>query len=265
MAAIYQLGFTPFQNAYLPSGSHNLLPLQIRKHLPKHFDYSFNNIFSSQLFCFNLHYFPLTIKPTPNQIFNSSRNKVYKIITSHKNINDLENLKDFDFENEVVFNGLTALQLAASTNYVEALDFLIKRKKINVNSHSGKYDKTPLHLAVEYGNMIAIKYLIANGGNPNELDAYGFDSYDKAEFRGNYQFRDLVYKINQYKKSKNQKEIKNLNSKIMISQKNENDLNWYNNVKPSSLIKIHFVENILEPDYIDLRNFQLFFLKDTII
>jgi hypothetical protein len=270
MAALYMLGFTPFQNAYLPSGSHNLLPVQIRKYLPKPFDYSLNTFFSSHLFCFNIPYFPITIKPTPNQIFNTSRNKIYKILTSHKNINDLENMNISELEKEVIFNGFNSLQLAASTNCVEALDYLIKRKKLDINSKFGKYEKTALHIAIEYGNLLSIKYLLANGANPNELDYYGFDAYDKAEFRGNYTFRDLVNKLNLFKKNKlenNKSQINKLHDKNNIYITSYDKSDWYTSsmTKPSSLIKLHFVENITDSDYIDIRNFQLYFLKDTTI
>lgn len=197
MTSIYNFGYMPSQRSLFPTGNHNIFDFKTRKYIPHQKNYTMNLFFNDTL-ATKITSYPFTIKSTPNQVFNSIQNKIYKIATSGFYINDLEKIKDFDFENEVIYNDMNTAQLAASCNNYEVLHYLIKNNLIDVNYHTGKYDKTPLHLAVEYDNDLTIKYLLANGANPNEIDSFGFDSFDKAMFRGNKKFDSTVKSMKKY-------------------------------------------------------------------
>lgn len=245
-------GFYPFNTQFFPTGWHNLFPHSIRKYISKNSSGLQEITFLPTLD--NITFSPYSVKHSPNQLYNSKRNKIYKILTTHMNYDILEtlNLSNDYIENEIIYNDMSAIQLAASMNCLPALHYFIKKIKVDVNSHSGPFYKTPLHLAIEYNNELATKYLLANGADPYETDAFGFNSFDKAEFRGNYEFGS------KYEKLMNKIKNKSENSLNKIKEINMKE------VKPSDLIVFTFKRN-LNNDFIDINNLNIYISKDHFI
>lgn len=249
-------GFNFYQESLFQTGFHNAIPEALRPYIPK-YDKSINPLFSPILLN-KLLTFTLGMKSTPDQLFNSDRNKIYKIITTGSNTNNLMDISNFDYENEEIFDGMTALGLAASLNNIEVLHYLINVSKINVDS-KGRYGKTPLHLAAEYGNELAIKYLVFNGADVDEQDCYGFDVYDKAEFRGYYEYKDLIKKILDKKNSKIEEKSKKLNFYIEKPSKPNN------RTLPSQILHTHFYGAQDENHKFISKSFSLYFVDELII
>ena len=191
---MHTLGFYPFQGIFFPTGYHNLFPEFIRPYIPTHRNSIFPFFTPLSLSYQNVPY-AIGIKGTPDQLSNSTKSKIYKIITTNNNINDLFDINNFDFEKEEIFDLMPALQLASYLNSFEVAHFLINKAKVDVNSKQKSNGKTPLHYAVESGNELMIKYLINNGADIYETDCYGYDIFDKAEFRGYYNLKSILEKF----------------------------------------------------------------------
>ena len=78
-------------------------------------------------------------------------------------------------------DGLTPLHLAASTNDVQLLDFLIqqvndKEKAVNTKNEEGW---TPVHLAAHFSNFDSLNLLLENGGNLSKKNQVGMSPLEE--------------------------------------------------------------------------------------
>lgn len=265
MGNLLNLGFIPFKGILFPTGWHNAFPDQMREYIPVYTD-TCSPFFSLSGFSV-LTYYPLGIRKYPDHLFNTPLNRVYKAITT-RNIRELETIDDFNFESEV-FQGMNALQLAATLNNYEAMHYLLKIKKVEINKKFGPYGKTALHIAIENGNDLAALYLLNNGANIRLRDKFGFNSYDKAEYRGYYQMIDKLKKYEeQIKRDKSKlanKDAPNIkpdtNKQNQKTEIIENPFDKSTERYPSDLHCLHFFED-REKECIDVDNLSVYFVKD---
>lgn len=80
--------------------------------------------------------------------------------------------------------------MACVLNLLEPVHYFTLRG-VDYEASHGPYNKSALHLAVEYGNVMTIKYLLNNGADLEKRDSFGFDIYEKAEYRGYYDFKKI--------------------------------------------------------------------------
>ncbi|WP_353289127.1 ankyrin repeat domain-containing protein [Wolbachia endosymbiont (group A) of Pogonocherus hispidulus] len=59
--------------------------------------------------------------------------------------------------------------------------YLVDKKDVNVKNDEGN---TPLHLAVEEGNLEAVKHLIEKGAGINAVNRYGYTPLRIAAYKG---------------------------------------------------------------------------------
>ncbi len=249
------LGFNPFQGFLCPTGFHNIIPEVLRPYIPTH-KYSILPIFTPlSIQPYNIN-FSLGIKAPPDQIFNSERNKIYKIITTGKNINNLFDIA-FDYTKEI-FDGMSAIHLASHLNNFEVVHFLINKEKIDINMKS-PLGKTALHYAAENNNDLMVKYLLNNGADVYETDMYGFDILDKCEFRGLYSLKSNIEKMIEKNLIIKNKTKSNMNYYIESPQVNTKDRQL-----PSSLVMKHTYA-IGNNDVNRNKSFSVYFLKDFYI
>jgi ankyrin repeat protein len=67
----------------------------------------------------------------------------------------------------------TAMHVAATSNHVELIAYLIEERHVDVNAIRKRDNWTPLHCAAFSGNLNALKYLIEHGANTQAKDKYG--------------------------------------------------------------------------------------------
>lgn len=186
-------GIFPLEGTMFPFGFHNAIPNFMRPYIyyyPKtniplpHFGMDWGNY----------HVYPLGMKAIPNRQFTSKNRQMYRAIID-SNFSGIEKLinSDFDFEKEIVIpeHGLTSLGMASSLNLIEVVHYLTKRG-VDFEYKIGPYKKTALHFAIENGHELLAKYLLNNGADMNSEDVFGFNVYDKAEFRGYYHFKEFL-------------------------------------------------------------------------
>ena len=238
------IGLVPWMNSYGPTGFHNFFPFSIRKYLKKQTNKSIDLAIGPRYMIMHT-FFAFSIKPSPDQYFESLNNKVYKIITTQRNTSDLEDI-NINYETEKIYKNMSALDLAANTNNFDVVHFLLKKKKLDINKIYS--DKSVLHYAIEGGHNEMSKYLLYNGADPYDVDKYGFNCFDKANFRGNYEFSKIVEIL------KNKKQIKKEEKQFIIKAE-------FNDLTPSNLVSVHFNQNLQDPTSFDLKNFNLYLIK----
>ncbi len=192
-------GIFPFEGSIFPYGFHNAIPNFLRPYMLYH---PKTNI---PLPYFGIDWgnypiYPLGMKALPNRFFTSLNRQMYRAIID-LDFTKIELLCDsnFDFEKEILIldSGLTPFGMAVSLNLIEVVHFFTKRG-IDYELPIGPYKKTALHIAIENGHELMAKYLLNNGADINAVDSFGHDVYEKANFRGYYDFKPFLdyYKNN---------------------------------------------------------------------
>lgn len=256
MGVLLHLGFMPTEGYFAPKGIQNFIPEKLRPYIP-----TYPKTVSPFLLSFydlaNHCFYPLGMKYMPATKFTSLERQMYKAIID-SDIEEIERLtekENFNLESAIVLKdfNFTALGLACALNLMEPIHYLIKYKNVNANKEHGPYGKNALHIAVEHGNLMAAKLLLNNGADIFQKDMYGFDIYQKAEYRGYYEFS----KSFDYFKNKNLNDDNNV-KKEQIYNNYDNSLketNIHNNlyftkyVKPSSLLYLTVDNDILNFKY----------------
>jgi len=82
---------------------------------------------------------------------------------------------------------------AVSSGNMDLIKALLQKEPSLVNV-SDNYGNTPLHTAVEKGNIRIVEFLIQNGADVNAKDNEGRTPAYFAEVRGNYELEDLLRK-----------------------------------------------------------------------
>lgn len=95
-------------------------------------------------------------------------------------------------------DGFSLLHLATLLEKFEAAKYLI-HKKVPVNA-CDKWGRTPLHCAMEDGNLQIIQYLIDNGADVTIKDHSGLLPADLAKFYKNERLYNYLNSINKHKK-----------------------------------------------------------------
>jgi hypothetical protein len=210
MGMSFHLGCWPAEGTIFPTGIHNMFPHPVRKYIPM-YDHGL-----TPLWMFFDHQIDVTFylgyKVFPDHIFTSDRRKMYKAIVN-RDFDAMESLinKGFDI-NDIILPeyGYTPLGMAASLNLIEVVHYLTLRGA-DFEKPNGPFNKTALHLAVEYNSDITTKFLLNNGADLNAKDKFGFTVYDKAENRGLYDYKSVFdyFKTNpRARSSKNYDEFK---------------------------------------------------------
>lgn len=86
-----------------------------------------------------------------------------------------------------------------TAEYVKILD-LLKGKFKNVDLRTQHLNRTPLHLAVTWGQVAQAEWLLKNGANPNLLDARkGTVAHQASGMGGHFVCKDLLELLRNYK------------------------------------------------------------------
>jgi hypothetical protein len=244
------LGFYPLEGYILPKGMHNAIPEILR---PYWFYYPKSNVplpHTSDWSDFYL--FTLGLKAFPDYLMTSINRQMYKAIIN-SNFEKIENIIDnglMDITKDVVLdNGMTALGMACALDLVEIVHYLTLRG-VDYEHKIGPYEKTALHIAVEYGNEITAKYLLNNGANIKAKDKFGFDVFDKVEFRGYYNFKKF---LNHFKDNPKERNIIDFDKYRYLKGFILEDIDTIT-FKPSDLLEI----SIMNKDNINLDNFHMY-------
>lgn len=200
----YALGLIPFEGCIMPYGVNNAIPNKFRNYF---FYYEKTNIPIPHIGqdWGNYPIYPLGMKALPNRQFLSKRRQLYRAIidTDFDKIDKIAEENTFNLTSEILNPdlNLTAMGMATTLNLLEVVHYLTKRG-VDLEHKIGPYCKTALHLAVENGNELLAKYLLNNGADLTAKDIFGFDVYDKAEFRGYYHFNKIFDHFRDNSKSK---------------------------------------------------------------
>lgn len=125
--------------------------------------------------------------------------------------------------------------MACALNLIEPIHYFTKNGIDYEKSH-GPFNKTALHIAVEYGNVIVIKYLLNNGADIQACDEFGFNVYEKAEYRGYYDFKPI------FDHFKNQSKLKKANFASESKEISENTIRKI--TKPSDFLEMVIYNDI---------------------
>lgn len=75
---------------------------------------------------------------------------------------------------EKAIYGRTALHMAVNNGLLLRIKWLVEEKNVNINAHLDIYGSTPLHLVTRKGNVELVKWLVTQGhANVNAKDAFG--------------------------------------------------------------------------------------------
>jgi ankyrin repeat protein len=88
-------------------------------------------------------------------------------------IKQLVSSKNFDI-NSTDSDGITVLHIAAFSNNVEVMKFILREPNVNINSKTFDSKATPLLYAAENGGFEALKYLIEQGADLRTSNNEGF-------------------------------------------------------------------------------------------
>lgn len=234
MGQFFHIGFWPNQDSILPKGYHNMFPEEIRPYIPT-YPMTVNPFLLTYYEWSFLTIYPLGMKAFPDHLFTSDKRKMYRAILN-TDIKEMERLLDkgFDMNQEVVPHyGYTALGMAAALNLLESIHYLTLRGA-NYEHPIGRYKKTALHLAVEHGNELATKYLLNNGANVNTLDLFGFNIYDKAEYRGYYDYKRIFDYFKEHPKERKIGDFEEYRYTSSMILENPDTFDF----KPSELIEV---------------------------
>jgi hypothetical protein len=261
MGNLAATGVFPLEGTMFPFGFHNAIPNFMRPYIyyyPKtnvplpHFGMDWGNY----------HVYPLGMKAIPNRLFTSKNRQMYRAIID-SNFKELERIinSDFDFEKEVVIpdSGLTSLGMAASLNLIEVAHYLTKRG-VDYEHKIGPYKKTALHIAIENGHELMAKYLLNNGADINSEDVFGFNVYDKAEFRGYYHFKQFLDHFKNNPKKRNVLDYEEYKYTRELILEDIDTLSFI----PSQLLEISMGNklNLSSPkEKINLDKFEIFFFN----
>jgi hypothetical protein len=187
------LGVFPFEGSLFPFGFHSLFPNFLRPYIPY---YPKTNIplpyYGMEWGNYSI--FPFGMKTIPSKKFTSLNKQLYEAILD-SDFYEIDKIicDGFDFEKEIIIPelSLNALGMAVSLNLFEVVHYLTKRG-VDYEYQIGPYKKTALHIAIENGNELMAKYLLNNGANINARDCFGHDVYDKANFRGYYEYKRFL-------------------------------------------------------------------------
>jgi ankyrin repeat protein len=133
--------------------------------------------------------------------------------------------------------------MACALNLLEPTHYLLMRGADLEKAH-GPYKKTALHVAVEQGNILMVKFLLKNGANIEAKDIFGFDIYEKAEYRGYYDFKRVFdyFKDNDDNNLKGTIDYEKL-KQIYNSNKDKKNL-ILDDFKPSDMLELTVVNDI---------------------
>jgi hypothetical protein len=192
MGMYFHLGAWPAEGSVFPTGIHNMIPHKVRNYIPM-YDHSLVPIIWFYDHGIDVTFY-LGYKAFPDQVFTSDGRKMYKAIIN-RDFEAMERLINNGFNiNEVVLSeyGYTPLGMAASLNFVEVVHYLTIRGA-DYEQPNGPFKKTALHLAVEYNSELTTKFLLNNGADLKAKDSFGFTVYDKAEYRGFYDYKTIFH------------------------------------------------------------------------
>lgn len=255
----YSLGILPYEGSIFPYGFHNLIPNSLRPYWPTipktniplpHIGNDWGNY----------PVYPLGMKALPNRQFTSLNRQMYRAIVDldFNKIDRIANSQDFDINKDVVLPDFeyTALGMAASLNLIEVVHYLTKRG-VDFEHKIGPFEKTALHIAVESGNELLAKFLLNNGADINAKDKFGLTVYDKAEFRGFYDYKSFFdyYKQNPKKRNIIDYEEYKYTREIILE-----DIDTIN-FKPSQLLEFSMANKLNpsnEHEKINLNKFDFF-------
>jgi ankyrin repeat protein len=105
--------------------------------------------------------------PPQRNIFEAAKEGTVRDIEFFAN----NNPQSINFTND---DGDTLLHIAAVSNSVEVVKYLVEGKGINVNMRNNKNQDMPLHKAAAGGNLAVVKYLIERGAPVDAKNAVDF-------------------------------------------------------------------------------------------
>lgn len=105
----------------------------------------------------------------PNKPTEATTDLLWTALKSKKDIQDLFDKGLINSKSRYGKNNETILHIAARRHVSPEIMTLLIDKGANVSARN-KYGDTPLHNAVQYENLEAVKLLVAKGANPNTLD-----------------------------------------------------------------------------------------------
>lgn len=251
------IGIYPFQNVLFPGGMHNAVPEFLRPYYPKH-KKSIHSILSPIGMTEKNYRYTLGIKSTPDIVYLNKKSKLYKIITSNQSINNILSnaFQDFDFNQNLIDNK-SAIHLSASIGNFEIIHYIINKKLVDIDLKEELTGKTALHYAIENGNELMSKYLIKNGASVYETDIYGYDIFDKMEYRGLYKMKDKIEKFINRSYKYQWKE-----NKLNFYIENINEFYSERPFKPSEICQVSIYGRLKNIDLKNIKSFSVYFTKD---
>jgi hypothetical protein len=194
MGSLWFFGIIPLEGSIFPLGIQNAIPDFLRPYIP-YFPKTTVPIWYIGYNWGNYPIYPLGMKALPNRYFTSLNKQIYRAIidSDFTKISEILDEKNFEITKEIVLPeyGMTAMGMACALNSIEMVHYLIKRG-VDVDYPIGPYHKTALHIAIENGHDLLAKLLLNNGANIEVTDGLGLDVYDKAEFRGFYDYKKFL-------------------------------------------------------------------------
>jgi len=150
--------------------------------------------------------------------------------------------------------------MAASMDLVELIHYLTLRGA-DYEFKMGMFEKTALHIAVEHGNELATKLLLNNGADITQKDYFGFDVYNKAEYRGNYHFFPI---LDYFKNKKRERKVIDYEEKRYCGPFKVEELDTgLMKFRPSQMLEYHYNKNADTSNKINPDQF-MFYIFDEI-
>lgn len=263
---MHNIGLYPFQDFLFPHGFNNMFPQSIKPYIPKLNEAKSNEPFFRPAEFNELSIdFGLGIRATPDSLFSKTKTKIYKIITTGNDINNLFEFhkEGYDFSSEEIYKGMNCLQAAAYFNSFEAVHFLLNIAKIDINiKNSDGY--SALNYAIDSGNELMVKYLLHNKAKLDIYDQYGIDNIDKLTYKGyDNDFIDILKNKEKYKKKSFSKHAK-IHIQAPLDRKTlSSELKLPSSILMTHMYNLNYDKYKPSDDYINTSNcLSVYFVRD---